>query len=352
MLDPSQTPQNLRDYQLGRIQGTEITKGRKEVTMKDYVDYTKTSGIGRIFSKIALFFENKGWVNEQSLEKLADQKISSLKPDDLKQINSIAKDILVQGQQEDGNQVYADAVKILVNKELTARDLQAKSALNSLTNLDLESLAEDKNLKGLYEEYLKLITSMGGVKIGDYRNHTTFEWARTYITHPSLPNNAYMQKHVRETFIEYLAEEITDKRLPADKMNALEEFIKENGKEDELAAIQKIRIELNDAESQQASSLNDNLDALSLKEMAENSKYKNSFSDFAAEFGEKLSQSDEDYFKKYNSLKNGMSDAMPLFGYFQEKNNKYVLILDTSYGEDASQLLKKLYLEYLNRSLA
>ena len=248
MLNLPSTPENLPNYHLGLVQGhTPFTKGKKDITVEDYFNYTKTSGVDRLRSKLGLLLEGKGWVDEKSLKKLAINTLSSLKTDDLAKINSVANQIIKSnssnpsqngnGTKEDNDkqQAIANQVLSLVTDAYRNKDIQVKEALKCLYTCTLEVQKDKGEVKRLYVYYIKRMQEGSKDLIEKCRNPTILQAAADSLA------RTYVPQTIMEGFVELLAELITENKLTPKQMSSLCEFVKDHGSQKEFEAIDNIR---------------------------------------------------------------------------------------------------------------
>ena len=278
-MESNLTPSNLPNYQLGLIQGNAVTKGKKEVTMQDYVNYTKTSGVGRIFSKLSLFFEKKGWVDEKSLKALAERKIGSLNNEQLEEINDVAGQILganvnqVAKDLKERNQYekqidIANEAQLLVLSTYRQKDDQVRFGLQSLSLSSIQK--DDKDIVQLefkdeginqlfFNEYKPFIVGLSSIKkdnIAEYKtlleinsstevieparkhmNYVAIREAANSISNSNWAKNDDDRNNVVAGFVEYLVEQITEDKISPDKKALLESYVAEHGTLEQLIAL-------------------------------------------------------------------------------------------------------------------
>lgn len=249
MLEPSLTPRdNLSDFQLGLIQGTKI-KGRKEVTMEDYVDYSKTSGIGRFMSKIGFIIQGKGLVNEKSLHDLAIKKLGSLNNEQLGEIDKLADEVLGKDNTPESSKERkkmekekdcATQTRLLVKETYSNKDEQVRFGLSSLGYYNIQN---NPCLKDLFEKFQKQLLQPKGIDTSFPSKHTHFakiEEAAQFLLNSNWQDVPYYREQIAAGFIEFLVEQITEDKLPLGIKKQLEVLIETIGNKEELEAFQNI----------------------------------------------------------------------------------------------------------------
>ena len=180
----SNIPSNPSKFVLGSIK-----EGKKELTIKDYVKYTSSSGLGRIISMIALGLKGKGLVDENSLHNLAVAKLSSLNNEELGKINELADKVInnkvplnaKNKEKMEKEKACAHAAKKLIEDAVDSKDEKGMSLFSFLNSLGYEKIQSSIGLQDIFKEYLAYI-EQPAVSIGSlpHKNHIAIEEAIKY----------------------------------------------------------------------------------------------------------------------------------------------------------------------------
>lgn len=195
-------PSNPSKIELGSIE-----ENKKALTIKDYVSYTNSSGIGRILSKIVFLLRGKGLVDEKSLHDLAVKNLGALKTDELSAINSLADRVLKNenkpsSPKEEEKMVKetacAHAAHNLVEDAIDYKDNKARSTLSFLKELGYEGIQQDEHLKDLFNEYIELIKQPAILIETDmhHKNHIVIEDAINILNADSSEDSGTVYSEV------------------------------------------------------------------------------------------------------------------------------------------------------------